>query len=107
MKTMICRNRKVEAQPTAPESEPAEIERRRSRTKIPGIIDHKVTLLAVAGAAVSADCDPCLDRIIPELEGAGITKADIRLAVKSGRFLGAYPDMGANVFDKKCRHSRN
>lgn len=59
--------------------------------KISGIIDHKVVLLAMAGAAVNADCDSCLDMIAPELEGVGMSKADIRSAVESRRFPGAFP----------------
>ena len=76
------------------------------RAEMPGVIDHKVALLAVAGAAASADCDPCLDRIVPELEGAGITKADIRSAVESGKFLGAYPENAVKIFERECRDDR-
>jgi hypothetical protein len=70
--------------------------------EISGIIDHKLTLLAVAGAAVNADAEPCLDKIVHELEGTGVTKADIREAVKSGRFLGVRPDLAARVFEGNC-----
>ncbi len=58
-----------------------------------GIIDHNSALLALAGAAVEADCDPCLDRIAPELEGVGMSKTDIRNAVKNRRFPRAFPKL--------------
>ena len=77
-------------------------ERERNPAKLSGLIDHKLTLLAVAGAAVNADAEPCLDKIVHELEGTGVTKADIREAVKSGRFLGVRPDLAAKVFERNC-----
>ena len=76
------------------------------RTSIPaelsGIIDHNSALLAVAGAAVSADCDPCLDAVIPGLEGVGISKDDVRTAVESGRFPGAFPLLTAEMLERAC-----
>lgn len=60
-----------------------------SGAKIAGIIDHKGALLSVAGTAVTSNCEPCLERIAMELEPTGITVAEIRQAVDSGRFLGA------------------
>lgn len=80
-------------------------ERERNPAKLSGIIDHKLTLLAVAGAAVNADAEPCLDKIVHELAGTGVTKADIREAVKSGRFLGVRPDLAAKVFERDCADS--
>jgi hypothetical protein len=80
----------------------AESETGHNSVKLPGIIDHKVTLLAVAGAAVNADAEPCLDKIVHELEGTGVTKDDIREAVESGRFLGVRPDLAAKVFERNC-----
>lgn len=70
--------------------------------ELSGIIDHNSALLAVAGAAVSADCDPCLDAVIPGLEGVGITKNDVRTAVESGRFPGAFPHLTAEMFERVC-----
>jgi hypothetical protein len=67
-----------------------------------GIVDHNSALLAVAGAAVSADCDPCLDAVAPELEGIGMSKDDIRAAVQSGRFPGAFPRLTAEMFERAC-----
>jgi hypothetical protein len=67
-----------------------------------GIVDHNSALLAVAGAAVSADCDPCLDAVVPELKGIGMSKDDIRAAVESGRFPGAFPHLTAEVFERAC-----
>lgn len=77
-------------------------EHERNPAKLSGLIDHKLTLLAVAGAAVNADAEPCLDKIVHELEGTGVTKADIREAVKSGKFLGVRPDLAARVFERDC-----
>ena len=67
-----------------------------------GIIDHNSALLAVAGAAVSADCDRCLDAIVPELEGIGMSKDDVRAAVESGRFPRAFPHLTAETFERAC-----
>ena len=67
-----------------------------------GIIDHNSALLAVAGAAVKADCDPCLDAVVPELASVGITRDDIRAAVESGRFPRAFPHLTAETFERAC-----
>ncbi len=72
-----------------------------------GIIDHKVALLAIAGAAVKADHESCLDMVIPELEGAGITRDDIREAVRSGRFLGAHSGFAERVVNHNCEDEGN
>jgi hypothetical protein len=60
------------------------------RTHTSGIIDHKFVLLAGAKAAVDSDCQPCLEEIVHELEGAGVAEDDIRRAVKSGQLSRAY-----------------
>ena len=70
--------------------------------ELSGIVDHNSALLAVAGAAVNAGCDSCLDAVIPELEGVGISKADVRSAVASGRFPGAFPHLTAETFERAC-----
>lgn len=70
------------------------------RAQVSGIIDHQSTLLAVAGAAVYADCDPCLDAVAPELESVGMSKADIRDAVESGRFPRAFPKWGVGEINR-------
>ena len=67
-----------------------------------GIVDHNSALLAVAGAAVSADCDSCLDAVVPELAGVGMSKDDVRAAVESGRFPGAFPHLNAETFQRAC-----
>ena len=51
--------------------------------ELSGIIDHNSALLAVAGAAVSAGCDSCLDAVIPELEGVGMSKDDVRTVLQT------------------------
>jgi len=51
------------------------------------IVDYKVTMLIAAGAAMAANCEPCLNKIVPDLLEAGVTKTDIRRAVKIGQFV--------------------
>jgi alkylhydroperoxidase/carboxymuconolactone decarboxylase family protein YurZ len=51
------------------------------------IVDHKVQLLIAAGAAMAANCEACLNKIVPDLRLAGVDEADIRSAVKVGQFV--------------------
>lgn len=51
------------------------------------IIDYKITMLIAAGAAMAANCEPCLNRIVPDLIEAGVAEADIRKAVEIGQFV--------------------
>ena len=51
------------------------------------IVDHRVTLLIAAGAAMAANCEPCLNKIVPELIESGIHERDIRRAVEIGQFV--------------------
>ena len=51
------------------------------------IVDYKVTMLIAAGAAMAANCEPCLNKIIPDLIEAGVAEADIRKAVEIGQFV--------------------
>ena len=51
------------------------------------IVDHKVTLLIAAGAAMAANCEMCLNKIVPDLIEAGVSEADIRRAVEIGQFV--------------------
>ncbi len=51
------------------------------------IVDHKVTLLIAAGAAMAANCEPCLNRIVPDLIEADVAEADIQRAVEIGQFV--------------------
>ncbi len=54
---------------------------------VPGLIDHKVTLLISAGAAIAAGCEPCLTKIVAGLKDAGVGTTDIRHAVEIGQFV--------------------
>ena len=56
-------------------------------TDIPQIVDYKVTMLIAAGAAMAANCEPCLNKIVPDLIEAGVAEADIRKAVEIGQFV--------------------
>jgi hypothetical protein len=51
------------------------------------IVDDKVTMLIAAGAAMAANCEPCLNKIVPDLLEAGVSEADIQKAVKIGQFV--------------------
>jgi alkylhydroperoxidase/carboxymuconolactone decarboxylase family protein YurZ len=51
------------------------------------LVDHKVTLLIAAGAAMAANCEPCLNKVVPDLIEAGVSSADIRAAVEVGQFV--------------------
>ncbi len=54
---------------------------------IPKIVDYKVTMLIAAGAAMAANCEPCLNKVVPDLIEAGVAEADIRKAVEIGQFV--------------------
>ena len=51
------------------------------------IVDYKVTMLIAAGAAMAANCEPCLNKVVPDLIEAGVAEADIRRAVEIGQFV--------------------
>ena len=51
----------------------------------PEIADYKITMLIAAGAAMAANCEPCLNKAKPELIEAGVSEADNRRAVESGQ----------------------
>jgi hypothetical protein len=51
------------------------------------LVDYKVTMLIAAGAAMAANCEPCLNRVVPDLIEAGVAEADIRKAVEIGQFV--------------------
>jgi hypothetical protein len=51
------------------------------------IVDYKVTMLIAAGAAMAANCEPCLNKVVPDLIEAGVAEADIRKAVEIGQFV--------------------
>ena len=52
-----------------------------------GLVDRKVTLLIAAGAAMAANCEPCLNKVVPDLIEAGVAEADIRAAVEIGQYV--------------------
>ena len=58
-----------------------------AKSKFSEIVDYKVTLLIAAGAAMAANCEPCLNKIVPDLIEAGVAEADIRKAVEIGQFV--------------------
>lgn len=51
------------------------------------IVDYEVTMLIAAGAAMAANCEMCLNKIVPDLIEAGVAEADIRKAVEIGQFV--------------------
>ena len=51
------------------------------------LVDYKVTMLIAAGAAMAANCEPCLNKIVPDLLEAGVAETDIRRAVEIGQFV--------------------
>ncbi len=58
-----------------------------SMKEVSEIVDYKVTMLIAAGAAMAANCEPCLNKIVPDLIEAGVAPADIRKAVEIGQFV--------------------
>lgn len=45
---------------------------------------YKIMMLIAAGSAMAANCEPCLNHIVPNLIEAGVANADIRKAVEIG-----------------------
>ena len=58
-----------------------------SSKQVPKIVDYRVTMLIAAGAAMAANCEPCLNKVVPDLIEAGVAEADIRRAVEIGQFV--------------------
>ena len=58
-----------------------------SAKDISQIVNYKVTMLIAAGAAMAANCEPCLNKIVTDLIEAGVAEADIRKAVEIGQFV--------------------
>jgi alkylhydroperoxidase/carboxymuconolactone decarboxylase family protein YurZ len=58
-----------------------------STKDISQIVDYKVTMLIAAGAAMAANCEPCLNKIVPDLIEAGVAEVDIQKAVEIGQFV--------------------
>ncbi len=55
--------------------------------EVPVIVDYKVSMLIAAGAAMAANCEPCINKIVPDLIEAGVSVPDIRKAVEIGQFV--------------------
>jgi len=51
------------------------------------VINYEVTLLIAAGAAMAANCEPCLNKIVPDLIEAGVIEKDIQRAVEIAQFV--------------------
>ena len=56
--------------------------------------NFKVMMLIAAAAAMAANCEFCLNKIIPDLIEAGVSDADMRKAVEVGQFI---KDKPANI----------
>ena len=48
---------------------------------------YRVTMLIAAGAAMAANCEFCLNRVIPDLIEVGVSETDMRRAVEIGQFI--------------------
>jgi alkylhydroperoxidase/carboxymuconolactone decarboxylase family protein YurZ len=46
---------------------------------------YAVMMLIAAGSAMSANCEPCLNKVIPDLIEAGVADQDIRRALEIGQ----------------------
>ena len=46
---------------------------------------YAVMMLIAAGSAMSANCEPCLNKVIPDLIEAGVAEQDIRRALEIGQ----------------------
>jgi len=46
---------------------------------------YAVMMLIAAGSAMSANCEPCLNKVIPDLIEAGVADEDIRRALEIGQ----------------------
>ena len=77
---MMCRQVKKQAKPFESNLE-------KLGQDNPEIVDYKVSMLIATGAAMAANCEPCLNKAIPELIEAGVCEADIRRAVEIGQFV--------------------
>lgn len=71
------------------------------------LIDHKVTLLTAAGVAMTGGCHRCLDEIMPELEQAGVSEADIQWAMQNGQFAGPQAELGSRALEQVCDAARD
>jgi len=79
------------------------------------LFDRKMELLIAAGAAMAANCEPCLNKIVPALIEEGASKAEIQSAVEMGQTMKDKPatimkeaaDMlaGTNLLEKSKVHT--
>lgn len=67
--------------------QPFDVNKGGHQSNSPEIVDYKVAMLIAAGAAMAANCEPCLNKAVPELIEAGVPEADIRQAVEIGQFV--------------------
>ena len=49
--------------------------------------NFKTMMLIAAGAAMAANCEFCLNKVVPDLIEAGVSETDIRRAVEIGQFV--------------------
>ena len=70
-----------------PETTDHKIRKLQSAAQPREIVDFKVTMLIAAGAAMAANCEPCLNKVVPDLIEAGVAETDIRKAVEIGQFV--------------------
>jgi len=50
-------------------------------------MDDKIKLLVAVGAAVTANCQPCLKTAVTQAQGARVEKKDILEAIQIGRLV--------------------
>jgi len=55
--------------------------------EMPKTENFKVMMLIAAGAAMAANCEFCLNKIVPDLMEAGVCETDMRRAVEIGQFV--------------------
>jgi alkylhydroperoxidase/carboxymuconolactone decarboxylase family protein YurZ len=49
--------------------------------------DYKIMMLIAAASAMAANCEFCLNKVIPDLIEAGVSESDMRKAVEVGQFI--------------------
>lgn len=49
--------------------------------------NYKVTMLIAAAAAMAANCEFCINKVVPDLLEAGVSETDLRKAVEIGQFI--------------------
>jgi alkylhydroperoxidase/carboxymuconolactone decarboxylase family protein YurZ len=49
--------------------------------------EYKVTMLIATSAAMAANCEFCLNKVIPDLIEAGVSMTELRRAVEIGQFI--------------------